>query len=230
MSKTTFKPGTMVNPVPVVMVSCGGPDTKENIITIAWTGIINSEPPMTYISVRKSRHSHGLIESSGEFVINLCTEELANAADFCGVKSGRDVDKFKEQKLTPVQGQQVRCPMIQESPVNLECKVREVHHYPSHDMFVADILAVHADDGLLNEKGRLELERANLICYSHGGYFGLQKRPLGRFGYSVMKPKTKKRLAAEERKSNRRSGGGSMKKPYGNGAPDRRRADQKQKG
>jgi len=205
MSKVTFKPGTMLNPVPVVMVSCGKTEAEYNIITIAWTGIVNSEPPMTYISVRKSRHSHGIIEKNGEFVINLCTEKLAQATDFCGVKSGRDINKFKDQKLTPVPGQLVKCPMIQEAPVNIECRVKEVHHYPSHDMFVADILTVHADDSLLNEKGKLELERAELLCYSHGDYFGLQKKPVGKFGFSVMKPKTKKRIAAETRNSSGKS-------------------------
>lgn len=209
MSKVTFKPGTMVNPVPVVMVSCGETEAEYNIVTIAWTGIVNSEPPMTYISVRKSRHSHGIIEKSGEFVINLCTEELAQTTDYCGVKSGRDVNKFKDRKLTPVPGQFVRCPMIKECPVNIECRVREVHHYPSHDMFVADILTVHADDSLLSEKGKLELEKAKLICYNHGDYYGLQKKPLGKFGFSVMKPKTKKRIAAEARKN---SGSGRGRK------------------
>ncbi|HWQ79755.1 MAG TPA: flavin reductase family protein [Anaerovoracaceae bacterium] len=200
MNKITFKPGTMVNPVPAVMVSCGETEAEYNIITIAWTGIVNSEPPMTYISVRQSRHSHGIIERSGEFVINLCTEKLTFAADYCGVKSGRDINKFQAQNLTPAPGQLVKCPMIQESPVNIECRVKEVHHYPSHDMFIADILAVHADESLLDEKGKLELERAGLICYSHGEYYGLQKNPIGRFGYSVMKPKTKKRIAAEARR------------------------------
>jgi flavin reductase (DIM6/NTAB) family NADH-FMN oxidoreductase RutF len=206
MSKILFKPGTMVNPVPVVMVSCGEEPMDYNIITIAWTGIVNSEPPMTYISVRKSRLSHGMIEKSGEFVINLCTEKLAQATDYCGVKSGREINKFKDQNLTPVPGQHVRCPMIQEAPVNIECRVKEVHHYPSHDMFVADILAVHADENLLSENGKLELEKAGLICYSHGEYYGLQKKALGKFGFSVMKPKTKKRIAAEARKSPKRKG------------------------
>jgi flavin reductase (DIM6/NTAB) family NADH-FMN oxidoreductase RutF len=195
----------MVNPVPVVMVSCGETEAEYNIITIAWTGIVNSEPPMTYISVRKSRHSHGLIEKSGEFVINLSTEKLAKQTDYCGVKSGRDLNKFKDQNLTPIPAQLVKAPMIGEAPVNLECRVREVHHYPSHDMFVADILTVHADESLLSETGKLELEKAGLICYSHGDYFGLQKNPIGKFGYSIMKPKTKKRLAAEA--SNRNKNG-----------------------
>ena len=211
MSKVTFKPGTMVNPVPVVMVSCGEKEEEYNIITIAWTGIVNSEPPMTYISVRKSRHSHSIIEKSGEFVINLCTEDLAWKTDYCGVKSGRDMNKFKDQDLTPVPGQLVKCPMIKESPVNIECRVHEILHYPSHDMFVAEILTVHVDESLLNEKGKLELERAGLICYSHGDYFGLQKKPIGKFGYSVMKPKTKKRIAAEEKKNTARKASPNMK-------------------
>ena len=206
MSKVTFKPGTMVNPVPVVMVSCGETEAEYNIITIAWTGIINSEPPMTYISVRKSRHSHSIIERSGEFVINLCTENLAFQTDYCGVKSGRETNKFQDQKLTPISAQHVKCPMIEQSPVNIECKVKEVHHYPSHDMFVADILAVHADESLLNLQGKLELDKSGLICYSHGEYYGLKTKPLGRFGYSVMKPKTKKRIAAQSRSNRKKKG------------------------
>lgn len=199
MSKTTFKPGTMLNPVPPVMVSCGSFPEAENIITIAWTGIVNSDPPMTYVSVRKSRFSHDVIEKEGEFVINLTTEALTKSADFCGVRSRRDVDKFKELGLTKEPGDLVKCPMIGESPVNLECKVKEIHSYPSHDMFVAEIVSVHVDSALLDENGRLALERAGLVAYSHGEYFGLQRRPLGRFGYSVMKPKTKKRIAGEKR-------------------------------
>ena len=203
MSKVTFKPGTMLNPLPAVMVSCGLGEEK-NIITIAWTGIINSEPPITYISVRKSRHSHQLIAESKEFVINLVTSELTFQADYCGVKSGKDVDKFKEQKLTPVMGEHVKCPMIQEAPVNIECKVREIVEYPSHDMFIADIVAVHADESLLNKNGKLELDQAKLVAYSHGEYFELSKKPLGRFGYSIMKPKTKKRIEKERRQGKRK--------------------------
>lgn len=203
MSKVTFKPGTMLNPLPAVMVSCGLGEEK-NIITIAWTGIINSEPPITYISVRKSRYSHQLIAESKEFVINLVTSELAFQADYCGVKSGKDVDKFKEQSLTPVMGEHVKCPMIQEAPVNIECKVREIVEYPSHDMFIADIVAVHADESLLNKNGKLELDQAKLVAYSHGEYFELSKKPLGRFGYSIMKPKTKKRIEKERRQGKRK--------------------------
>jgi len=200
LSKVTFKPGTMLNPVPVIMVSCGSSETDYNIITIAWTGIVNSEPPMTYISVRKSRYSHQIIEKNKEFVINLCTEELSFQADYCGVKSGKDVDKFKELQLTPVMGKEVNCPMIKESPVNLECRVRDIIEYPSHDMFIADIISVHVDESLLNGKGKLELEKAGLICYNHGDYYGLQKKPIGKFGYSVMKDKTKKRIVREKNK------------------------------
>ena len=191
--KKSFKPGTLLSPVPTVMVSCGDGEEK-NIITIGWTGIINSDPPITYISVRKSRHSHHLIEKTGEFVINLTTEKLAFAADYCGVKSGRDVDKFKEMRLTPESADIVKCPMIAQSPINLECRVIEVKSYPTHDMFIAEIVAMHADDGIVNEKGKIDMSAAGLIAYVHGEYFGLKKAPLGRFGYSVMKPKTKKRL------------------------------------
>ena len=191
--KKSFKPGTLLSPVPAVMVSCGDGEEK-NIITIGWTGIINSDPPITYISVRKSRHSHHIIEKTGEFVINLTTEKLAFAADYCGVKSGRDVDKFKEMRLTPESADIVKCPKIAQSPINLECRVIEVKSYPTHDMFIAEIVAMHADDGIVNEKGKIDMSAAGLIAYVHGEYFGLKKAPLGRFGYSVMKPKTKKRL------------------------------------
>lgn len=200
MPKTVFKPGTMLNPVPAVMVSCG--DGKvSNIITIAWTGIINSDPPITYVSVRKSRFSHNIIEKTGEFVINLTTKKLAVAADYCGVKSGRDVDKFKEQKLTAAESRVVRCPSIEESPVNIECKVIEKKDYPTHDMFIAEIVSVSVDSDLMDENGRLCLDEAGLIAYNHGHYFALERRAIGRFGYSVMKPKTRKRIEAEKRNS-----------------------------
>jgi len=198
--KKKFKPGTMLNPVPTVMVSCGTLEGKHNIITIAWTGIVNSEPPMTYVSVRKSRYSHQIIEQSGEFVINLPSEDLTFAMDYCGVKSGKDVDKFQTQQLTPVAGDFVACPMIGEAPVNLECVVREVREYPSHDMFVAEIVGVHVEEKYLDAKGKLDFGKMGLICYNHGFYYGLQSKPLGRFGYSVMKPKTKKRIEAAKRK------------------------------
>lgn len=207
MGKVSFKPGTLLSPLPVVMASCGDKPENYNIITIAWTGIINSEPPMTYVSVRKSRHSHRLISETGEFVINLCSEELAFATDYCGVKSGRDIDKFKEQKLTPVKGELVSAPLIAEAPVNLECKVTQVIELPTHDMFMAEIVRVHVNDEFVNEKNKILMEKMNLVCYSHGEYYGMKRRPLGKFGYSVMKPKTRKRINREmaEQKKNEKS-------------------------
>ena len=196
MAKRSLNPGTLLCPVPAVMVSCGSGEEK-NIITIGWTGIVNTNPPMTYVSVRKSRHSHHLIEESGEFVINVTTEAMAFAADYCGVKSGRDVDKFKELKLTPVPAEKVSCPLIEESPVNLECRVVEVHSYPTHDMFVAEIVALHVDESVFDEMGRMPVEELGLLAYAHGHYLGVKKHAIGRFGYSVMKPKTKKRLNKE---------------------------------
>ena len=186
--KTALKPGTLLSPVPAVMVSCGR-DEEKNILTIAWTGIINSQPPMTYISVRKSRHSHGIISREREFVINLTTEELAFAADWCGVKSGADADKFKEMKLTAVPASVVKAPMIGESPVNIECKVRQIMPLGSHDMFLADVVAVHADEKYMDENHKFHLEQAEPIMYSHGSYFGCGEL-LGTFGYSVRKKRT----------------------------------------
>ena len=191
--KRSFKPGILLSPVPAVMVSCGEGENK-NIITIGWTGIINSDPPITYISVRKSRHSHHIIEETGEFVINLTTEKLAYATDYCGVKSGRDVDKFKELNLTPETGEKVRCPMITQCPVNLEYRVMEVKSYPTHDMFIAEIVAVHADDEIIDEKGKIDISLAGLLASVPGEYYGLKKISIGRFGFSVMKPKTRKRI------------------------------------
>lgn len=194
--KKTFKPGAILSPVPVVMVSCGSGEEK-NIITIAWTGIINSNPPLTYVSVRKSRHSHKLIADSGEFVINLVNEPLTFAADYCGVKSGRELDKFEKLKLSAIPAEKLDCPMIAEAPVNLECRVREIREYPSHDMFVAEIVNVHADEELVDEKGKIDFAAAGLVAYVHGEYLGVKSNPLGSFGYSVMKPKTKKRLGKQ---------------------------------
>lgn len=204
MGKRSFKGGAMLNPVPAVMVSCGS--RKPNIITIAWTGIVNSNPPMTYISVRKERYSHNIIEKTGEFVINLCSEELAFATDFCGVRSGRDTDKFKEMKLTPERAEIVRCPMIKESPVNIECRVRKIIELGSHDMFIADILKVHVDEQYIDRSGRIRLDQASLVAYNHGEYFGLKRQPIGKFGFSVMKPKTRKRINREKQGGNRRTG------------------------
>lgn len=194
--KKNFKAGTMLNPVPAVMVSLGEGE-KANIITIAWTGIINSDPPMTYISVRPERHSYGLLKESGEFVINLTTEDLAKATDFCGVKSGRDIDKWQATGLTKEGCQIVKCPQIKESPLSLECKVVECKALGSHDMFIAEIVAVNVDENLIDEEGKIWLDKAHPLAYLHGEYFGLKKYPIGKFGFSVMKAKTKKRVNKE---------------------------------
>ncbi|MBQ1489937.1 MAG: flavin reductase family protein [Eubacterium sp.] len=204
MTKRSMKPGTMLAPTPAVLVSCRDAQGNDNLITIAWTGIINSDPPITYISVRKSRYSHHIISESGEFVINLTNEQIAKEVDFCGVRSGRDMDKFQTCGFTRQEAEIVSAPLVCESPVNLECVVKEVREYPTHDMFIAEIVRVHADETLFNEDGRLCLDKASLVAYSHGEYFGLKRRPLGRFGWSVMKPKTKKRLAREARAKRRK--------------------------
>lgn len=191
MPKTTWKPGTMIYPLPAVMVSCGSKPEDYNIITIAWTGTICSDPPMCYISVRKNRHSYQTIKESGEFVINLTTKELAKATDWCGVRSGKKYDKFKEMGLTPIPATQVNCPMIEESPINIECRVTEIKELGTHDMFLAEVLAVHADDKYLDEEtGAFNLSKAIPLVYSHGHYFELGK-PIGKFGWSVEKKKKK---------------------------------------
>lgn len=198
MAKTRLSPGALLNPVPAVMVSCGTME-KPNIITIAWTGTVCSDPAMTYVSIRPQRHSHDIIRQSGEFTINLVTRDLTFACDWCGVKSGRDVDKFKEQGLTPIPGTVVSCPSIAESPLNLECRVTEVIPLGSHDMFLAEIVSVTADPSLMDDSGAIRLDRAGLVAYNHGHYYGLQRQEIGRFGYSVMKPRTRKRYEAEKR-------------------------------
>ena len=187
----------MLYPVPSVMVSCQRPGEKPNIITVAWAGTVCSSPAMVSISVRPERYSYDIIKETGEFVINLTTEKLVRATDYCGVKSGRDVDKFKEMKLTPIPAEKVSCPMIEESPVNLECKVVEVHRYPTHDMFVGEIVAMHVDEAIFDENGKMPVESIGLLAYAHGHYLGVKRKPIGRFGYSVMKAKTKKRLNRE---------------------------------
>ena len=194
--KQEFKGSEMLSPVPAVMASLGEGD-EANIITIAWTGIINSRPPMTYISVRKERHSHDILMKTGEFVINLTTEAILRQTDWCGVRSGRDFDKWKETGLTKEPASVVKCPMIAESPVNLECRVTEVKKLGSHDMFMAEIVKVHVDDSIIDEDGHFDVVRAGLLAYIHGHYYTVNRKPLGRFGFSVMKPKTKKRLQKE---------------------------------
>ncbi|MFI3173569.1 MAG: flavin reductase family protein [Bacillota bacterium] len=191
MGKDIWKPGTVLYPVPVVMVSCGT-ETTGNIFTAAWTGTINSDPAMTYVSIRKERHSYDIIKNTGEFVINLVTEPLTFACDYCGVKSGRDLDKFKEMKLTPKKGEKVEAPIIYESPVNIECRVKDVIPLGTHDMFLAEVVSVSVSDEYLDETGKFHFNDSKPICYSHGGYFGLGKQ-IGTFGYSVKKPQTEKK-------------------------------------
>lgn len=188
MAKIQWKPGNMIYPLPAVMVSCADEDGSSNIITVAWTGTVCTNPPMAYISVRPERHSYQMIRKTGEFVINLTTEDLAYATDFCGVRSGRDVDKFAEMKLTKEAASVVSAPMIGESPVNIECKVTEVKELGSHHMFLAEVVAVHVDDAYMNEAQKFELGKAGLLAYSHGEYYGLGEM-LGTFGYSVKKKK-----------------------------------------
>ena len=185
MAKQTWKGSTLLNPEPPVLVSCGSMEAA-NLITIGWIGTICTQPSMVSISVRPERYSYQLIKDSGEFVINLPTRKLVRAVDWCGVKSGRDYDKFAEMKLTPLPASTVSCPILAESPVNLECQVTQVIPLGSHDLFLAKVTAVDVDEALLDEKGKLCLERADLIVYSHGEYFSLGKQ-LGTFGSSVRK-------------------------------------------
>lgn len=191
MSKVTWKSGTFLYPLPAVMVSCGNME-KSNIITVAWTGILNTNPAMVYISVRPTRYSYNLIKESGEFVINLTTQDLAYATDWCGVKTGAKVDKFAEMHLTKEKAKFVKCPMIKESPVSVECKVKEIKELGSHHMFVAEVLAINADEKYIDEKGAFDISKCDLIAYSNGNYYSLGKK-IGRFGFSVQKNKKKKK-------------------------------------
>ncbi len=191
--KEMWKGGTMIYPLPAPMITCGDIDGSYNIITIAWTGIISTDPPRCYISVRPNRFSYGIIKDNGEFIINLTTAELAYATDWCGVKSGKDVDKFKEMNLTPQRAKDVKPPMIGESPINIECKVFDILEMGSHHMFLADILRIHATEKFINkETGAFNLSKADPICYSHGKYYSINKF-IGKFGYSVKKKKKKRK-------------------------------------
>ncbi|MCR4997682.1 MAG: flavin reductase family protein [Butyrivibrio sp.] len=182
----------MLYPIPAVMVSCQREGEKPNIITVAWAGNVCSSPAMLSISVRKERYSYDIIKETGEFVVNLTNRKLAYATDWCGVRSGKDYDKFKEMHLTPLESRFVSAPGIAESPVNIECKVRNVLELGSHDMFVAEVMGVTVDEKLLDNKGKFDLRAADLISYSHGEYFTLGEK-IGKFGYSVVKKKTSKR-------------------------------------
>ena len=186
MGKVNFKPGNMLYPLPAVMVSVADKKGNDNILTIAWTGTICTDPPMAYICVRPERHSYSMIMETGEFVINLTTEKLASQTDYCGVKSGKDVDKFKEMNLTKEKAQKVKAPLIAECPVNIECKVKETKDLGSHTMFIADVVAVNVDDKYMDKTGKFNLNSSDLLVYSHGEYFGLGQK-IGKFGYSVDK-------------------------------------------
>lgn len=186
MAKELWKPGNMLYPLPVVMVSMADGDGRYNIITIGWAGTVCTNPPMVSISVRPERYSYPILKETGEFVINLTTRSLAYATDYCGVKSGREVDKFRALGLTPLKADKVAAPLIAESPVNIECRVRQVLPLGSHHMFLADVLAVHADEKYMDEKHKFHLEKAEPIVYSHGAYLVCGEQ-LGTFGYSVRK-------------------------------------------
>ena len=186
MGKQHWKPGNMLNPVPAVMVSVTDKDGRSNIITVAWAGTVCTNPPMVSISVRPSRYSYKMIEDTGEFVINLTNESLVKACDYCGVVSGRDVDKFKKTGLTPIPMEHVRAMGIRESPVNMECRVTEKRELGSHTMFIAEVVGVTVDDSYMDETGKFHINESGLVMYSHGEYFALGKN-LGKFGFSVKK-------------------------------------------
>ena len=191
MAKTRWKGGALLSPVPAVLISCGNME-KSNLITVAWTGIVCTQPPKLYISVRPERYSYKLIEDSKEFCVNLPTTEMARVVDWCGVRSGKDFDKFAHTKLTKAESFSVSCPSISECPLTLECKVEQIIKLGSHDMFIADIVSVGAEESIIDENGRLMLEKANLFAYAHGDYFALGKK-IGDFGFSVRKKKRGKR-------------------------------------
>ena len=185
--KKDWKPGTMIYPLPAVMVSCGATPEEYNILTVSWVGTICSDPAMCYISVRPGRHSYDILKKNMEFVINLSTKELAYATDWCGVRSGKDFNKFEEMKLTPIKASVVNAPYIEESPLCIECRVREIISLGSHDMFIADVVNVLADDKYLHpETDAFQLHDADLLVYSHGHYYEMGK-PIGKFGWSVQK-------------------------------------------
>lgn len=218
MGRQNWKPSNMLYPVPAVLVGCRDEEGRDNLMTAAWAGTICSDPVMVSVSIRKERYSHDIIERTGEFTLSLTTEQLAFAADFCGVRSGRDTDKFREMKLTPLESVKIRAPGVSESPVVLECLVRQILRLGSHDMFIAEVVNVSVDEQYMNESGRLMLERADLIAYSHGEYFSLGDR-IGRFGYSVRRTGGPAKAGAAKGKSavkgvRKRPQGGKPVKKY----------------
>lgn len=200
MAKQNWKPGNMLYPVPAVMVSCQRPGEKPNIITVAWVGTVCTSPAMLSVSIRPERYSYDIIRETGEFVVNLVTKDLVFATDYCGVKSGRNEDKFKEMKLTPLPSKHIHAPGIEESPVNIECKVKQVLELGSHHMFLAEVQGVTVDEKYLDENGKFNLNKSGLITYSHGEYFELGKK-CGKFGYSVQKSRRRGNRGSGQQRS-----------------------------
>ena len=198
MGKVSWKSGTFIYPLPAVMVSCGDME-KSNIITVAWTGILNTNPATVYISVRPTRYSYNIIKETKEFAINLTTTKLARATDWCGVKTGAKFDKFKEMNLHKEKANFINCPLIKESPVSIECKVKEIKNLGSHHMFIADVLSIDADDKYIDENGAFDISKCDLIAYANGGYYSLGKK-VGKFGYSVQKKKRRNSSKSLDRK------------------------------
>ena len=191
--KQDWKPGTLIYPLPAILVSVGNDESEYNLLTIAWTGTICSDPAMCYISVRPERHSYSILKKNMEFVINLTTEEMAHATDWCGVRSGKDFNKFAEMKLTPKQAHVVKAPYIEESPLCIECRVREILPLGTHDMFIAEVVNVLADEKYIDERtGGFDMKKANLLVYAHGKYYGLGEL-IGKFGWSVQRKKDDKK-------------------------------------
>lgn len=192
MGKTTFKGSIMLNPVPVVLITSRNNQGKDNVFTVGWIGTACTKPPMITVAIRPERLSYEFIKESEDFVVNLPSKSLVRAVDFCGVRSGRQIDKLKEMKLTIKDGDMVNVGIINECPVSFECKVKSVTPLGTHDLFLAEIVCCHVEEGLIDEKGKIHFEKADLLSYSHGEYFTLNNKPLGKFGYSVMKKKKSK--------------------------------------
>ncbi|MBS4930032.1 MAG: flavin reductase family protein [Clostridiales bacterium] len=222
MAKQFWKAGNMLYPVPAVMVSCNREGEKPNIITVAWAGTVCTNPAMLSISVRPERYSYDIIKETKEFVVNLTTKELTYATDYCGVRSGRDIDKFAEMKLTPQPSQKIKAVGIAESPVNIECKVIEIKELGSHHLFLAEVVGVTVEDSYMDEKGKFHLNDIGLVAYSHGEYFELGEK-LGKFGYSVQKKKSEKESQKKQLKKNVEEKGGKEK-------PRKRNQGEKKKG
>lgn len=201
MDKIDFKGSVILNPVPVVLVTSRNKEGKTNVFTVGWTGTINTKPPMLYISIRPERLSYEYIKETMEFVVNLPSSDLVKSVDYCGVRSGKKNDKISEMGFTLKESHHISVPFIDECPVNIECKVKNIIPLGTHDMFIAEVVGSHVNEDLLDEKGKIHFENANMISYCHGEYFPLSKKPIGSFGFSVMKKKTKKRRRLENKKS-----------------------------